>query len=77
MSIIGDLNNWNNKIDLKYCKLRHIFVRYFHGLKKGAEYEIKFIVDGSYQLSSKYEIIESYCRGMVNVYEVQISPTDL
>jgi len=39
-------------------------------LKKG-EYEIKFIVDDSYQLNGNYEIIESFeNRGLVNVLVV-------
>jgi len=48
-------------------------VRYFEGLKNG-DYEIKFIVDGSYQLNSQYGIVESSEEhGLINILEVRIS----
>ena len=67
---MGSFNNWKRKLPLKRCKLRGIFIRYIDGLKSNKEYEIKFIVDSSYQLSSNYEMIESChpARGMVNIY---------
>lgn len=51
VSLIGSFNNWKLEIPLKKCPLRNVFIRYFKGLRRG-EYEIKFIVDGAYQLSS-------------------------
>lgn len=46
-----------------------MYVRYFQGLDSRTVYEFKFIVDGSYQLSSRYDIEESTdeSKGMVNV----------
>ena len=66
--MIGSFNSWTEKVPLIFCQLRNTFVRYIKGLRKGDEYEFKFIVDGSYQLNSMYEINESvYGKGYVNV----------
>ena len=46
--IVGSMNKWNQKIKMTYCRLRRIYVKYIDGLKRGKDYEIKFIVDGSY-----------------------------
>ena len=68
--VLGSINDWKFMIKLALCPLRHIFVRYFDGITLG-DYEIKFVVDGSYQLNSQYDVIENERYGMVNVFEVR------
>lgn len=46
--LMGSFNRWRGKIPLIWCKLRKLHIRYFDGLKRGREYEFKFIVDGSF-----------------------------
>jgi len=49
ISVIGSINKWKEPINLIKCRLRQgLYVRYFETLKLGREYEIKFIIDGSF-----------------------------
>lgn len=40
-------------------------------MKYNKDYEFKFIVDGSYQISSHYDMFDSDERGLVNVFEIK------
>lgn len=72
MEIIGEFNDWKSKIKLIKCKLRQgIYVKYFDdGLATG-EYEFKFIINGSFQVSSMYEIIQNDLYGYLNILEIK------
>jgi hypothetical protein len=73
VSLMGSFNRWHGKIPLIWCRLRQLHIRYFEGLKRGKEYEFKFIVDGSFQLSRSYDLVESMHprNGFVNVLFIQ------
>lgn len=47
VSVIGSFTNppWEKKVDLDYCSIRHIFVKYMSNINEGTHL-IKFIVDG-------------------------------
>ena len=59
----------NKPIELKYCYLRKIFIRYVRGLYDG-DYEIMFIVDGSYRVSGRMPVLEKNGNSFVNVLEI-------
>ena len=67
--VSGSFSKWNSRIPMLECPLRKIYVRYIEGLTPG-EYELIFIVNGTYQLNNQYGIIEHDTYGLVNVIEV-------
>ena len=47
VQVIGSFTNppWEKKVELDYCPLRRIFVKYMSNLSEGT-HMIKFLVDG-------------------------------
>jgi hypothetical protein len=50
VEVIGNFTNppWAKKVELDFCPLRGIFVKYINNLSEGV-YFIKFIVNGEYR----------------------------
>lgn len=50
VEVVGNFTNppWDKKVELDFCPLRGIFVKYINNLSEGV-YLIKFIVNGEYR----------------------------
>jgi hypothetical protein len=58
VQIVGSFTTppWEKRVDLDYCPLRKIFVKYMSNLSEGT-YLIKYIVDGQYKCNPEFTTI--------------------
>ena len=71
VSVVGDFTRpqWQKQIQLDYCPVRKIFVKYVHNLSRG-DYCVKFVVDGITRVSGRLPLIPDGRGGYNNLLEV-------
>lgn len=74
VAIIGDMTDppWIAKLRMDYCKLRHIFVKYFAKLKSGIYY-YNFVVDGEIRVADRQPVF-NHMGIECNIFEVSEQP---
>lgn len=75
VEIIGDMTDppWIARLKMDYCKLRHIFVKYFARLKSGTYY-YNYIVDGEICIADDQPSV-SYMGVQCNVLKITDQPS--
>jgi len=75
VEIIGDMTDppWIARLKMDYCKLRHIFVKYFSRLKSGIYY-YNYIVDGEICIAPDQPSV-SYMGIQCNVLKIADQPS--
>jgi hypothetical protein len=71
VQVLGSFTNppWGRRIDLDYCPLRGIFVKYMSNLTEGSHL-IKFIVDGDFKCSNDLPITTDSLGFKNNILEI-------
>ena len=76
VQVIGSFTNppWEKKVELDYCPLRRIFVKYMSNLSEGT-HMIKFLVDGQFKCDPLFPVITDSTGHLNNILEI-VSGTD-
>lgn len=77
MQVIGSFTNppWERKVELDFCPLRAIFVKYMSNLTEGT-YLIKFIVDGEFKCDMHLPVITDASGHHNNLLEIVIDDNE-
>jgi hypothetical protein len=75
--VIGSFTNppWEKKVELDYCPLRGIFVKYMSNLNEGT-YLIKFVVDGEYKCNPNFTTITDAQGHFNNIIKIEYEYSD-
>jgi hypothetical protein len=76
--VIGSFTNppWEKKVDLDFCPLRGIFVKYMSNLTEGT-YLIKYIVDGEFKCDPSLAMATDSSGHLNNVLEIVYENSEL
>ncbi|CDW81359.1 UNKNOWN [Stylonychia lemnae] len=71
VQVIGSFTNppWEKKVELDYCPLRRIFVKYMSNLSEGT-HMIKFIVDSQFKCDPYFPVITDSTGHLNNILEI-------
>ena len=71
MQVIGSFTSppWEKKVELDFCPLRGIFVKYMSNLTEGT-YLIKFIVDGEFKCDPNLPVTTDSSGHLNNILEI-------
>ena len=69
--MIGSFTNppWEKKVELDYCPLRNIFVKYMSNLTEGT-YLIKYLVDGEFRCDKNLPLTTDSSGHLNNILEI-------
>ena len=78
VQIIGSFTNppWEKKVDLDYCPLRGIFVKYMSNLSEGT-YLVKYIIDGQFRCDPVLTMATDSSGHLNNVLEIVYDNSEL
>lgn len=71
VEIVGSFTNppWEKKVQLDYCPIRRIFVKYMSNLSEGTHL-IKFLVDGQFKCDPNFPITTDSTGHPNNIIEI-------
>eukprot|EP00347_Sterkiella_histriomuscorum_P019174 403342653 len=71
VQVVGSFTNppWEKKVELDYCPIRCIFVKYMSNLTEGTHL-IKFIVDGQFQCNPAFPVTTDSTGHLNNILEI-------
>lgn len=71
VQVIGSFTNppWQKRVELDFCPLRKIFVKYMSNLSEGTHL-IKFIVDGEFMCDPNFPVTTDFTGHLNNILEI-------
>jgi len=67
---------WQKRVDLDYCPLRKIFVKYMNNLPEGT-YLVKFLVDGHFKCDPTLPMAQDETGNLNNVLEIIFEASEM